>query len=105
MDHFEGYYKDRDGKCHDLRPHSQEGLDEFLTAKLKGEKPQQEVAFKPTLANFRKLEPHTLKKVLLLALREQLKELKSDNHEAYDILFENKLKKKIGARIQELTDS
>ena len=96
-------FRDKNGKCHDYRPHDPTNLPEYVEARLRGENPSTEPIFKPTILNFRKLESPVLRKLLLLAYREQLKTLKSDSYEPYDTLYENSLKKNIAARIEQLS--
>ena len=36
VDYFEGLFRDKLGKCHDLRPHNVQNLDNYLDSKLKG---------------------------------------------------------------------
>lgn len=88
VDNYTGLFRDKNGKCHDMRPHDDAGLADYLTAKLRGE--SADIVFKPTLANFRKLEAPALRRMLLLAYRTQLEEL--NNMRPYDILYENQLK-------------
>lgn len=102
VDNYDGIFRDKNGKCHDFRPHNATGINDYIAAKLRGESVDN-LVFKPTLANFRKLETPVLRKLLLLAYREQLRVLKSDAHKPYDVLYEVELKKSITRRIEQLS--
>jgi hypothetical protein len=102
VDNYLGLFRDVSGKCHDFRPHSDANLVEYLTARERGETGLPKLIFKPSLANFRKMDVRVLARLLVVAYREQLRLLTREDHEAYDTLYEQKMRSQIRARLDTL---
>ena len=54
------------------------------------------------MTNFRKLDIRVLARLLVVAYREQLRLLQREDHEAYDTLYEQKMRSQIRARLDVL---
>ena len=54
------------------------------------------------MTNFRKLDIRVLARLLVVAYREQLRLLQREDHEAYDTLYEQKMRGQIRARLDVL---
>ena len=75
-------------KFHDLRPHDDSRLLEWLKLKKQGQETDFDILIKPTLNNFRKWSMKTLQTLLYMAYEAQLKKLESSDHEVYDVAYE-----------------